>query len=84
MRRLSSGLPGTIAGPDFPPFSTSSRESSSRPPIFADLWQPKQFFDRTGKTFVRKNSAGSAVAGRAGIARNVNEIRPGRNGTFTT
>src|SRR5882724_7920904 len=32
MSRLDSGCPGTIAGPEFPPFRRWSRESSCSPP----------------------------------------------------
>ena len=37
--RLLSGSPGTIAGPDRPPFSSPSRESRRSPPIRWSTWQ---------------------------------------------
>ncbi len=41
--RLSSGLPGTTAGPESPPASTPARVSSRSPPLSAlalGEWQP--------------------------------------------
>src|SRR3954469_17238281 len=37
--RLLSGSPGTITGPDLPPLSSASRESTRRPPIRSSAWQ---------------------------------------------
>ena len=59
MRRLCSGLPGTMAGPDLPPLSKFSRESSCSPPICELVWQAKQLFASTGRMRVSKNSNGS-------------------------
>src|SRR5690606_27238893 len=40
---LSSGLPGTTAGPETPPFARCAIESSSRlPPAFTPVWQRAQ------------------------------------------
>src|SRR6266481_4006030 len=64
MSRLDSGWPGTTAGPEFPPFSKWSRESSWSPPSLEFVWQAKQFLLSTGRTCDSKNSPGSC-AGRA-------------------
>ena len=65
IRRLSSGLPGTTAGPDFPPWRTRSRESRRRPPSSVSVWQVKQLRASTGRMRVSKNSVESAACGAA-------------------
>ena len=57
--RLSSGLPGTIAGPDLPPARILSRESSCKPPSFESVWQAKHCVAKTGRTRSSKNSLAS-------------------------
>src|SRR5262249_8740159 len=64
MSRLDSGCPGTMAGPEFPPFSKWSRESSCRPPSLELVWQAKQFLLSTGRTRDSKNSLGSCAGRR--------------------
>ena len=54
--RLLSGSPGTIAGPDLPPFRKASRPLISRPPMRAPVWQEKQFFARSGRMRISKKS----------------------------
>src|SRR6266851_9489269 len=64
IRRLCSASPGTIAGPELPPFNACSRESSCSPPIFASVWHVKHRLARMGRTRVLKNSTGSLVPAR--------------------
>src|SRR5712691_1615645 len=64
MSRLDSGCPGTIAGPEFPPFSKWSRESSCSPPSLESVWQAKQFLLSTGRTRDSKNSPVSCAGRR--------------------
>ena len=45
-----------MAGPDLPPLSAASRESSRRPPAAPLPWQLAQLSVRTGRTFFSKNS----------------------------
>src|SRR5262245_31507229 len=62
MRRLSSGLPATAAGPLSPPWRTSAREVSfSLPLARASPWHPPHFSTRRGRTSFSKNSASAAV-----------------------
>src|SRR2546423_14196785 len=64
MRRLASGSPETMTGPESPPLSNASGVSSRKPPFTFSafsLWQRKQFSAKTGRTFVSKNSKSSAV-----------------------
>src|SRR5258708_1629267 len=66
MSRLDSGWPGTIAGPEFPPFSKWSRESSCSPPSLELVWQAKQFLGNTGRARDLENSPGSCAGSRRG------------------
>ena len=54
---LSSGLPGTIAGPPFAPSSSASGESSARdfPWASRSPWQCRQRRSRIGATLSRKS-----------------------------
>src|SRR5438034_10635868 len=52
--RLSSGFPGTIAGPRPPPFFRLSALAMDNPPlglVTSGPWQVKQFLDKTSRTF---------------------------------
>src|SRR5438552_18190655 len=52
--RLSSGFPGTMAGPRPPPFFRLSPLAMDNPPLgllSSGPWQVKQFLDRTSRTF---------------------------------
>src|SRR5262252_3573569 len=44
--RLSSALPGTIAGPRFPPCRIVARSRTSRPDIFASPWHAAHLVSR--------------------------------------
>src|SRR5436190_12402925 len=51
--RLSSGFPGTIAGPRPPPFFRLSPLAMDNPPlglVISGPWQVKQFLDKTSRT----------------------------------
>ena len=66
--RLSSGLPGTTAGPVSPPLRRPSRLSTSRPPlIFVALfeWHFAHVVISTGRILVSKNFSCSGVIGRS-------------------
>src|SRR5437762_2804442 len=45
--RLCSALPGTIAGPRFPPLNKVARSRTSRSDIFVGPWQAMHFVART-------------------------------------
>ena len=64
MSRLSSGLPGTTAGPESPPAAQPARLSSRKPPrCFSGPWQPTHRAINNGRTFASKKSlADSAEA----------------------
>ena len=57
MMRLSSALPGMIAGPRSPPWSMRSRESSLRPLRSSSVWHEKQLRSSTGRTLSTKRRA---------------------------
>ena len=59
---LSSGFPTTSAGPESPPCSSASRESSLSPPFTfeaVDEWQAKQDASSTGRIFCAKSRSAS-------------------------
>jgi hypothetical protein len=49
INKLLSASPGTMAGPDLPPFRMPSRESSRRPAIMELVWQAKHCCAKTGR-----------------------------------
>ena len=58
-KRLSADFPGTIAGPESPPFNAVSRESSRRFPLSLaalELWHDWQRSMRTGRILLSKKS----------------------------
>src|SRR5688572_29712514 len=62
IKRLSFGLPGTIAGPVSPPAIIAARESARKPPLGSLvllLWHSEQRFTRIGRTSFSKNSISS-------------------------
>ncbi len=68
--RLSSGLPGTTAGPVSPPLRRPSRLSTSRPPLsFSAVleWHLAHLVMSTGRILVSKNLTCSGVIGRSTI-----------------
>src|SRR2546426_433131 len=78
MSRLDSGCPGTMAGPEFPPWSKWSRESSWSPPSLEPVWQEKQFLLSTGRTRDSKNSPGSCAGKAQASARKRSDDGQGR------
>ena len=75
--RLSSGLPGTMAGPVVPPSSMARRLSSRKPDdCFAGPWHLKHDSESNGRTEVSKKSqaarddasAARAAGSSAGLA----------------
>ena len=71
IRRLSSGLPGTIAGPLSPPFSQPSRVSKARPPLVLPLaleWQPSHLVTNIGRIRFSKKSMSLSATARSGHA----------------
>ena len=81
IRRLASGRPGSIAGPESPPLIRAARESSRRPAFcLLGPWQLMQWASRTGRTFPSKNStrAGSGLLDRGVVGQGCGEGRPER------
>ena len=66
------------SGPDFPPFSNPSRESSRSPPKAELVWHAKQLRANIGRTCISKESAFADFAGGAGLvwATTLNAILP--------
>src|SRR5262249_34326824 len=61
--------PGATAGPESPPLSAASRESSRRPPLgFDEPWHSRQCSASTGRTRASKNSTCEASGAPAGDA----------------
>ncbi len=55
---LASGFPGTMAGPESPPFRSASRESTRSPPLAVPSapWQSRHRSTSTGRMRLSKNS----------------------------
>src|SRR6185436_1953700 len=53
-----------MAGPDLPPWSTASRESSRSPPSRESVWHAKQLWANSGRILAAKNAASESAASR--------------------
>ena len=62
MSRLCSGLPGSAAGPRFPPARIDSRDSTENPFVcLLESWQRAQLFCSMGRTYFAKKDRSSAL-----------------------
>ena len=81
IKRLWSGSPGTIAGPESPPWAQPSRRSSRRPPLISSsaAWHPRQRAASSGA--IDSVKPGSTTAGSDSAA-NDRGKDPGESNTI--